>query len=272
MSWQLPEEFQTDGGVIRWAQLGAGADPIVLVHGTAYSSFIWRDIAPALAMKRRVFAFDHLGYGKSEKREDQDLTLAAQARRFVQLLDHWGLAEPSVVAHDIGGAIVLRALLLDGAGYRDLTMVDAVSGGRWEGGLFHLIRTRPDVFEQLPEYAYESLVVSHFLNATRLGLRPEVLKAFLAPWRGPAGQAAYYRQYQQLSESDTDPYEADLAEIAVPVKLIWGREDRILPPEHATWLHDRIPHATLHWIADAGHLVQEDAPAQLLAHLLGGFD
>jgi len=271
MAWKLPEEFETDGGVIRWAQLGAGGNPIVLVHGTAYSSFIWRDIAPALGLRRTVFVFDHLGYGQSEKREGQDLTLAAQARRFVQLLDHWGLGAPSVVAHDIGGAIVLRALLLDGAVYRDLTMVDAVSGGRWEGGLFHLIRTRPEVFEQLPDYAYEALVVGHFGNATHLGLRPEVLQTFLAPWRGPEGQAAYYRQYRQLSESDTDPYETKLDEIDVPVKLVWGREDRILPSEHATWLQERIPHARLHWIADAGHLVQEDAPAQLLSHLLGDF-
>ena len=79
------------------------------------------------------------------------------------------------------------------------------------------------MFEQLPDYAYESLVVSHFRNATQIGLRPGVLEAFLAPWRGPAGQAAYLRQYRQLSESDTDPYEAKLAEIAVPVKMIGTR-------------------------------------------------
>lgn len=268
----LDEQFETDGGVVRWARLGAGADPIVLVHGTAYSSFLWRDIAPALALKRPVFVFDHLGYGQSDQRGDQDLTLAAQARRFVALLDHWGIGEPSVVAHDIGGAIVLRALLLDRAEYRNLTMLDAVSGGRWEGGLFKLIRTHPEVFDQLPGYAHESLVVSHFGNATHLGLRPDVLQAYLAPWRGPAGQAAYYRQYRQLSESDTDPYEAKLAEIAMPVKVLWGREDRILPPAHGAWLHDRIPHSELHWVADAGHLLQEDAPAQLLSHLLTGFD
>lgn len=271
VTWTLPEQFETDEGIIRWAKHGAGADPMVLVHGTAYSSFLWRDIAPALALARPVYVFDHLGYGQSEQRDGQDLTLAAQARRFVQLLEHWDISEPSVVAHDIGGAVVLRALLLERAEYRDLTLIDAVSGGNWEGGLFQLIRTHPEVFEQLPVYAYEALVVSHFRNAAHLGLRQEVLQAFLAPWRGREGQAAYYRQYRQLSEVDTEPYEAKLGEIAVPVKLLWGREDRILPPQHGTWLHDRIPHAELHWIDDAGHLLQEDAPAQLVSHLLRGF-
>lgn len=271
MAWILPEEFETDGGVIRWARLGNGPDPVVLVHGTPYSSYLWRDIAPALAVRHTVFVFDHLGYGQSDQREGQDLTLAAQARRFVQLLAHWEIRGPGVVANDIGGAIVLHALLLGGAEYRDLTIFDAVSGGSWERGLFQLIRTHPDVFHQLPAYAHEALIVSHLNNATHLGFRPGVLEAHLAPWLGAEGQAAYYRQYSQLSESDTDPYEAKLGEIAVPVKLLWGREDRILPPEYGTWLHERIPHAELHWVDDAGHLLQEDAPAQLLSHLLAGF-
>lgn len=271
MTWTLSEQFETEGGVIRWARLGSGRDPIVLVHGTPYSSFLWRDIAPALALKHTVFVFDHLGYGQSEQNEDQDLTLAAHARRFVDLLAHWEVSGPSVVAHDIGGAVVLRGLLLEGALYRDLTIFDAVSGGAWERGLFKLIRTHPGVFDQLPEYAHESLVASHLANATHLGLRPAVLKAHLAPWLGPEGQRAYYRQYRQLSESDTEPYEAKLAQIPVPVKLLWGREDRILPLEYGTWLHERIPHAEMHWVHDAGHLLQEDAPAQLLSHLLAGF-
>lgn len=271
MAWTLPEEFATDGGTIRWARLGNGGDPIVLVHGTPYSSYLWRDIAPALAVQRTVFVFDHLGYGQSDKKEGQDLTLAAQSRRFAELLDHWDIGEPSVVATDVGGAIVLRALLLDEAVYRDLTVFDAVSGGAWERGLFQLIRHHSVVFEELPAYAHEALVTSHLNNATHLGFRPEVLQVYLDPWRGAAGQAAYYRQYRQLSESDTEPLEARLAGISIPVKLLWGREDRILPAEYGTWLHDRLPGSELHWIDNAGHLLQEDAPAQLLAHLLAGF-
>jgi pimeloyl-ACP methyl ester carboxylesterase len=268
VEWELPERFETDDGVVRWSRLGDRGAPMVLVHGTPYSSYLWRDIAPALARSRTVYVFDHLGYGQSDKHEGQDLTLAAQARRFTRLLAHWGLEEPSVVANDIGGAIVLRAHLLESVPYRDLTIFDAVSGGHWERGLFQLIREHPEVFAALPGYAHEALVTAHLRNASHRGLRPDVLEAYLAPWRGDEGQAAYYRQYRQLSESDTRPYEALLADITVPVRLLWGRHDRILPPEYGTWLHERIPHSQLHWIDDAGHLLQEDAPARLTAHLL----
>ncbi|MFB4304594.1 alpha/beta fold hydrolase [Actinomadura sp. GTD37] len=266
MDWRLDEEFQTPGGIVRWAVMGSG-DPIVLVHGTPYSSYLWRDIAPGLALTRTVFVFDHLGFGRSDRREGQDLSLAAHARNFSRLLDHWELPRPSVVAHDIGGAVALRALLLEGADFRDLTLFDAVSGGRWERGLFQLILQQADVLRQLPGYAHEALVASHLRHATHAGFRPGVLDAYLAPWLGAEGQAAFYRQYSQIREADTAEYEHLLDGITLPVRLAWGREDRILPPPYAEWLHGKIPHAELHWIEGAGHLLQEDAPAQLMAHL-----
>ncbi|MEU6950281.1 alpha/beta hydrolase [Streptomyces sp. NPDC046316] len=256
--------------MVRWKVFGSG-DPVVLVHGTPYSSFLWRDIAPALARTRTVYVFDHLGFGQSDQREGQDLSLTAHARNLARLLDRWELSSPSVIAHDIGGAVALRTLLLEKRNYRDLTLFDAVSGGEWERGLFRLVLEHPEVFRQLPGYAHEALVAGHMRHATHTGFRPGVLDAYLAPWRGAEGQAAFYRQYSQIRQADTAAYEDLLGGISLPVRLIWGREDRILPPEYAEWLHSRIPHAELYWIEGAGHLLQEDAPGQLTDHLAAGF-
>jgi pimeloyl-ACP methyl ester carboxylesterase len=267
MIWQLDRQTSLDDGVVRWRSFGEQGHPLVLVHGTPYSSFVWRDIAIALSDDRRVIVFDHLGYGESEKREGQDLTIAAQARNFVRLLADWELDRPDVVACDIGGAIALRALLLEGAGYSSLTLFDAVTGGDWERGLFALIRQHHDVFEQLPDYAHRALVTSHLENGTFLGYKPGVLETYLAPWLGREGQAAFYRQYRQLSQRDTGDYEHLLGDIEIGVSLLWGREDRILPPEYGTWIEQRTPNTGITWVEHAGHLIPEDAPAQLLAHL-----
>ncbi|NDZ96964.1 alpha/beta hydrolase [Streptomyces sp. SID6673] len=266
-TWNLDHVFRHADGDIRWRQFGEQGPPIVLVHGTPYSSFLWRDIAPALARTRRVIVFDHLGYGQSDKSEMQDLTLAAQARRFAALLSYLGVERPRVAANDIGGAITLRALLVEGVRFSDMTLFDCVSGGQWEGGLFGQIRQNPEVFAQLPGYAHRALVASHLRHATYAGFRPGVLDAYLAPWLGEAGQAAFYRQYRQLSEADTDDYSSLLGDVDIPVRLLWGCDDRILPPRHGEWLRDHIRHESMTWIENAGHLLQEDAPAQLLAVL-----
>lgn len=265
--WALSESTELADGVVRWQAHGQGT-PIVLVHGTPYSSYLWRDVTLALTRRgRRVFVFDHLGYGFSDKLVGQDLSLAAQGRNFAQLLMTWELERPSVVACDIGGAIVLRALLLEGATYSDLTLFDAVTGGQWERGLFALIREHHEVFEQLPAYAHEALVKAHLRNGTKQGYRPGVLETYLAPWLGPEGQAAFYRQYRQLSQADTAEYEPLLGSIDIPVTLLWGRDDQILPVAYGEWIEQRVPNRGLTWINDAGHLLPEDAPSQLLERL-----
>ncbi|CKH76100.1 alpha/beta hydrolase [Mycolicibacterium smegmatis] len=274
VDWNLTETFDTAEGVIRWQRLGSdssGDEPVVLVHGTPYSSYLWRDIAPALAQHRSVYVFDLLGYGQSEQREGQDLTIAAQARRLADLLEHWGLKRPSMIANDIGAAIALHASLVNGAAYRDLVIFDAVTGSDWEMGLFHLVRRNAGVFEALPGYAHRALITSHLQRATHSGFRPGVLERYLQPWLGADGQAAFYRQYQQLSVDDTRVFEDKLAGIDIPVKILWGRDDLIMAPKYGEWIRDQIPHAEFHWIDDAGHVLQEDVPVQLLTHLTAPF-
>src|SRR5215218_28424 len=97
--------------------------PVVLVHGTPFSSHLWRRVVPALAQTNTVYAFDLPGYGSSEKREGQDVSLAAQGRVFSELLDHLGLDKPAVVGHDFGGAITLRAHLLEGRDFRAIALI-----------------------------------------------------------------------------------------------------------------------------------------------------
>ena len=266
--WTLRHSTELADGTVRWDSFGDGP-PVVLVHGTPYSSFLWHDIAPALARRgRRVYVFDHLGYGQSDKHEGQDLTLAAQGRNLAELLAEWKLDRPSVVACDIGGAIALRALLLESAEYSDLFLFDAVTGGTWEHGLFGLIRQHHEVFEQLPAYAHEALVTAHLRKGTHAGYRDGVLDTYLAPWLGTDGQAAFYRQYRQLSQSDTAEYEPLLGTVDIPVTLAWGVEDRILPAPHGDWIAQHLPHRGLTWIDDAGHLLPEDQPAQLVERLV----
>ncbi|HEY4008083.1 MAG TPA: alpha/beta fold hydrolase [Pseudonocardia sp.] len=99
--WDLPDTFDFRGHQVRYAALGDG-DPLVLLHGTPFSSVVWRRIAPQLALRRRVYYFDLLGYGQSAKADE--VSLGVQNQLFDALLEHWGLDRPDVVAHDFGGA------------------------------------------------------------------------------------------------------------------------------------------------------------------------
>jgi len=101
-----------------------------------------------------------------------------------------------------------------------------------------------------------------------LGFAPACSRSCSNPWVGSEGQAAYYRQYSQLRQADTAEFEHLLGTISIPVRILWGRHDRILPHEHAEWIAKRLPDAPLSWEENAGHLLAEDAPARLLAEIL----
>ncbi|MGW2391249.1 alpha/beta fold hydrolase [Streptomyces lydicamycinicus] len=276
--WLLDRTFRTaSGDEVRWAALGEGqpdAPAVVLLHGTPFSSYVWRGVARALAARHRVFVWDMPGYGTSEQRAGQDVSLAAQARVFAELLAHWGLAteaaRPAVVAHDFGGCVALRAHLLHGARYARLALVDPVALAPWGSPTYRLLGAHPDVFAQLPPDLHRALVREYVSSASHPGLHPAVLDRLVEPWCTDAGRPAFYRQIAQNDQRFTDEIQERYGELALPTLICWGTEDTWIPPTKGHDLASRIPGARLRLIEGAGHLVQEDAPAELAA-VLGEF-
>ncbi len=267
--WQLAETFRSTSGDVRWGSLGqSGDNPVVLLHGTPFSSYVWRAVARSLARRHQVFVWDMPGYGASEMSAGQDVSLAAQGRVFSELLAHWGLEEPLVVAHDFGGAVSLRAHLLHGARYRALALVDPVALAPWGSPFFRLVGEHSEVFEQLPPALHHALVREYVSSASSPGLHPAVLDRLVRPWLGDLGQAAFYRQIAQADQRYTDEVQDRYSEIGIPTLVCWGQDDTWLPVAKGRELATRIPGARLEPITGAGHLVQEDAPAELTAALI----
>ncbi|WP_327129539.1 alpha/beta fold hydrolase [Streptomyces sp. NBC_01727] len=270
--WQLTETFASTSGDVRWNRLGQpGQQPVVLLHGTPFSSYVWRAVARSLARDYQVFVWDMPGYGLSQKSAGQDVSLAAQGRVFTELLGHWGLQEPLVVAHDFGGTVALRAHLLHGAGYQALALVDPVAIAPWGSTFFRLVGEHANVFEQLPPALHHALVREYVGSASSPGLHPAILDRLVQPWLGDLGQAAFYRQIAQADQRYTDEVQGRYAEISIPTLVCWGQNDTWIPVAKGRELAALIPDAGWEPIADAGHLVQEDAPAQLTAALIAFF-
>lgn len=267
-TWTLDQTFPSSSGTVRWAALGpADAPPVVLVHGTPFSSYVWRAVARTLAREHRVYVWDLAGYGASEMRQGQDVSLAAQGRVLTELLGHWGLARPAVLAHDFGGCVALRAHLLHGARYARLALVDPVALAPWGTATYRLLGAHAEVFGQLPADLHEALVREYVSSASHRGLHPAVLDRLVAPWCTAEGQPAFYRQIEQNDQRYTDEIQGRYGELDLPVLICWGADDTWLPVARGHELAAAIPGAELRLIEGAGHLVQEDAPAELTGEL-----
>jgi pimeloyl-ACP methyl ester carboxylesterase len=258
----LKQEYEFSEGLVRYDIIGDGPS-VVLVHGTPWSSFTWYKLAPVLAQRYRVYYYDLIGYGQSAKRDGQNVSLGAQNRLLTELLDHWNLDNPRVVAHDIGGATTLRTHLLDNRDFEKMVLINVVAIAPWGSPFCAHVQQHESGFSGVPAYIHKAIVEAYIQGALSNPLETEEFDTLVRPWLDDAGQAAFYRQIVQASQQYTDEVEPRYANIRCPVQILWGEEDVWIPFATGERLHQAIPHSQFCPVAKAGHLSQLDAPVTI---------
>jgi pimeloyl-ACP methyl ester carboxylesterase len=253
--------------------LGGGKGPVLLlIHGMAGSSENWRDVVEPLAGRHTVIAPDLPGHGLSAGGPG-DYSLGSLASGLRDLLLALGHERATLVGHSLGGGIamqfayqfpemierlvlvssgglgpevsvVLRAAALPGA---DLFIGATANVGQKVGGALGRglgavgMRPAPDVAEVARGYA--SLA------------DPGRRKAFLATLRSVVGTEG-----QRIAAADR----LYLAE-AVPVLIVWGARDQIIPVRHGEDAHRALPGSQLEVFEGVGHLPQLEQPGRFIA-------
>ncbi|WP_338667601.1 alpha/beta fold hydrolase [Pseudodesulfovibrio methanolicus] len=263
--WNLRQTFTFQGREVACDVLGQG-EPLVLVHGTPWSSFNLRHLARGLADSFRVHLFDLLGYGQSDK-SDNDVSLGVQNRLLAALIRFWGLERPVIVGHDFGGTTVLRTHLLDKVDFRKIALIDPVAVSPWGSPFFRHVREHEAAFAGLPGYIHEAVVRAYVGSAAVSPLSEETLAGIVAPWTGAEGQAAFYRQMAQADSRYTDEVQDLYPSIERPVLILWGRQDAWIPAEKGRLLNRMIPGSTLVELPGTGHLVIEERPDALVREI-----
>lgn len=256
-----------EGTAIRWGKSGEGP-PLVTIHGTPFSSQVWRKIVPHLTDQRTVYYFDLAGYGQSEKRSGQDVSLAVQNNVLATLFQQWGLERPDVLAHDFGGATALRGYYLNGLRYASLTIFDAVALAPWGSPFVQHVRQHEAAFSGMPHYLHLALLHAYLQTAAHQPLSDEALEIYSAPWIGPIGQPAFYRQIVQMDQKYTDEVQDMYGRMDCPVTVLWGQCDEWVPRDKGDQLARLLSDRDCINVPEAGHLVQEDNPEAIVSAVL----
>ncbi len=263
----LNERFSYNGRTIAWGSMGHG-DPLVLVHGFPWSSQAWRAIAPWLAKTHRVYFFDMLGTGLSEKPANQNVSESVQSDLLGALIGHWNLRRPQVIAHDFGGLAALRGHFVHGIEYGKLHLINAVAMLPSGSPFYAHVANHEPAFAGLPDYAHEALFRAYIQAAAHHCLREEAIQIYFKPWSGAEGKAAFYRQIAHAEQGNIAQAQKLYGATDFDIHLTWGMRDTFIPPEQGRALYDLINANSFTPISDASHLVHEDDPAALLGALL----
>jgi pyruvate dehydrogenase E2 component (dihydrolipoamide acetyltransferase) len=240
-----PRHVEVAGRRLRYLELGEGqAAPVLLVHGFGADLNTWMFTQPALAVRRRAIALDLPGHGGSAKEvgagSAESLTDAVEGA-----LGVLGVERVHLVGHSMGGAIAALVALRQPERIASLTLVAPAGLGpeinaSFIDGFVRATRRR-EATEILGLLVHDPALVSRamvedVLRYKRLDGVTGALAKIAEAWFGG-------RQSLDLS--------GRIAELTMPVQLIWGREDRIIPAAHAEALGSRLP---VHIIEAAGHL------------------
>lgn len=243
--------------------------PVVLLHGTSSSLHTWEGWTAGLSKQRRVITFDLPGFGLTGPAPDADYSIEAHVRHVVAVLDHLSVQHCVLGGNSLGGAIawalaaahperVDRLILVDAAGY-PVPSTSVPIG-------FRLARNpvlAPLMNRILPRSMVESSVRNVFGHPERV--TPELVDRYFAMTvRAGNRQALIQRMAQPRWGADT----AALQTLRQPTLILWGGQDRLIPPAAGDRFDADIPNSRLVVFADLGHVPQEEDAARTLPPVL----
>jgi len=188
---------------------------------------------------------------------------------FAEMLEHWSLANPNVIAHDFGGATTLRAHLLHGCNYQRYVLMNVVAMRPWGSEFFDHVGKHVDAFQGLPPHIHKAIVEAYISGALVSDIPAEDFDGLVTPWLSEEGAESFYRQFAQADEKYTAEIEPLFGDIRCPVKVIWGANDPWIPVERGRALAKLIGQGPLETMDGVGHLPQLEAPDSILNAISG---
>ena len=245
-------ETVRDGRRLRVARMGKGP-PLILLHGYPDNLQIWCELAPRLADRFEVIAFDWPGLGLSQTWPG-GATPFHMADRLLELLDGWGIQQAGLAAMDMGSqpALVFAARHPDRT--RFLVAMNCLA--YWD------VKTSWEI-SVLRRFGWNQVILRRFPGATFRRAEKTFLpkgQELSTEFRADLWESFKRQEVRDFIVRMCAGYQGTLPrlpelyqQISSPTLVLWGERDKHFPPVHAERLHSDIKGSRLRVIPDAEH-------------------
>jgi pimeloyl-ACP methyl ester carboxylesterase len=264
-----PSEFVRIGGMrvhLRDEGPRDGATPVVLLHGTSASLHTWDGWAETLRAERRVIRFDLPGFGLTGPTPDRVYRIERYVETVVALLDRLGVRRAIIAGNSFGGQVawqtalahpqrVERLILVDAAGYpmapQEVPIGFRIAQTPWLAPLMRVVLPRGFIESSVrnvygdPSKVTAELVDRYYELTLRTGNREALRERFAQAQAGPGAER--------------------IRELTLPTLILWGGQDRLIPPADGERFARDIAGSELVLFDDLGHVPHEEDPARTLA-------
>jgi len=263
-----------NGVKVHYKVAGEGQPAVVLLHGFAASLFSWREVIGPLAESHTVVAFDRPGFGLTERplpgewEGQSPYSPEAQADLTVALMDELGIDRAVLVGNSAGGTVAALTALRYPERVEALVLVDPAiyQGGmqfpgvvRWLLGTPQARRLGPLFVRSIRDWGLE-FGRSAWHDPSKI--TDEIWDGYTKPLQAENWDKGLY---EVTLASRSLGLDKQLDEIQVPVLVVTGDDDRIVPTEQSIRLAGELPSAELALAPNCGHVPHEECPEFFLA-------
>lgn len=258
-----------NGLLVHYKVLGQGEPVFLLLHGFGASIFSWREVMAPLAQHGTVIAYDRPAFGLTARPSswpgENPYSPESQISLLFGLMDSLNVERAILVGNSAGGTVALQAALRNPERVQALVLVDAAV---YVGGVPGLLRP----FLHTPQMRRLGPLLARSLRSFGVDLlqsawhdpskiTPDILAGYQKPLRAENWDRALWEvTLAWRSSTLTDR----LDEVKLPVLVITGEDDQIVPPEQSIRLAKELPNAIIQILEDCGHLPQEECPEAFL--------
>lgn len=264
--------IDVNGVRLHYKQMGQGEPAIVLLHGFAASVYSWREVMAPLAERGVVIAFDRPAFGLSERPMPGEWSganpyaLDTQVDLTLGLLDALGVGQAVLVGNSAGGTVAALTALRHPERVRALILVSpAIYGGGGAPGIVRPLLKLPQasrlgvLLARQFRSAGEAFGRSAWHDPSRL--TPETWAGYTKPLQADNWDRGLW-EFVKAGSANTIADQLD--RLTMPILVITGDDDRIVPTAQSVRLAGELPNARLVVVPASGHVAHEETPAAFL--------
>jgi pimeloyl-ACP methyl ester carboxylesterase len=262
--------IEVNGIKVHYKTYGQGEPTFILLHGFGASLFSWREVTAPLAEFGTVIAYDRPAFGLTERplkwEGENPYSQEAQIELVIGLMDALGVERAVLVGNSAGGTIAMLTALKYPQRVQSLILADPAvyAGGGAPAWVRPLLRTPqmrhlgPLIARQIQTRGPE-LIELAWHDPSKV--TPEILEGYQKPLR----LADWDKALWELTLASRESGLAErIGEFDLPILVITGDADRIVPTEQSVRLAEELPNAQLVVIPQCGHVPHEERPAEFM--------
>lgn len=262
----IQDQYITVGSInTRYWSVGTQGDPVVLLHGGGSFVEVWQHNIEVLAQNHRVFAFDMVGAGLSDK-PAVNYSLDYQVQFLRTFLDTLDIQQASFIGNSMGGSIALRFALESPKRVRKLGLVSSFGLGREIDLPDRLLAAFPAMAKIIPPSRSIIRMVLNSCVYDPKSVPEEWIELSWQRFNLPGYKKALISllitnlNFWGVRRKIYSSIVQQLEQIEAPTLIIWGKQDSIITVNHADVAARKIPYSCLHIFEQCGHWAQVEYP------------